>query len=90
MWPDVLRGEAKYIQPFKKSSDVTVNSIHIYEPCVIRAHAIPILQEYLQQHPEGNADLERYLHALERFVPILESLIPQESIVREFIGGGSY
>ena len=90
MWPDVLRGEDRYIQPFKKSSDVTINSIHIYEPCVIRAHAVPLLEGYLARNPDGNADLERYLRALRRFEPISEELIPQESIIREFVGGGAY
>ncbi len=90
MWPDVLRGEQHYIQPFKKSSDVTINSIHIYEPCVIRAHAIPLIERYLADHPGENTDMRRYLEALERFVPLPEEIVPQESIIREFIGGGLY
>ena len=44
MWDNVVAGEDKYIRPYRLSADYTVNSIHIYEPCVLRRLVIPLPQ----------------------------------------------
>jgi uridine kinase len=85
MWDNVVKGEDKYIRPYRLSADYTVNSIHIYEPCVLRVIAIPLLREI----PE---DSECYKKArlleskLMRFEQIDPNLVPKESMLREFIG----
>lgn len=89
MWGTVVDGECKYIRPYREEADVTVNSLHCYEPCVLRAQAIPLLEQ-----AEGSArhgKLARELaERLERFAPISQSLVPKNSLLREFIGGGIY
>ncbi len=85
MWPNVVAGENKYIRPYRHSSDVTVNSIHIYEPCVLRAHAIPLLRAIAHDSPHFQK--ARELEAkLMRFEPIAEDLVPKDSMLREFLG----
>ena len=85
MWPNVVAGENKYIRPYRHTSDITVNSIHIYEPCVLRNHAIPLLRAIAPDSPyfQKARELEARLM---RFEPILDSLVPEDSMLREFLG----
>ncbi len=85
MWPNVVAGENKYIRPYRHGSDVTVNSIHIYEPCVLRAQAIPLLRGVAPDSPyfQKARELEARLM---RFEPVPEELVPEDSMLREFIG----
>lgn len=89
MWQTVIEGENKYIRPYKSTSDITINSIHIYEPCVLRKDAIFLLKMIQDDNPYISK-VKRLLQSLERFVPISEDLVPENSIEREFIGGGIY
>ena len=85
MWPNVVAGENKYIRPYRHTSDITVNSIHIYEPCVLRNHAIPLLRAIAPDSPyfQKARELEARLM---RFEPISDSLVPEDSMLREFLG----
>ncbi len=85
MWPSVVAGEDKYIRPYRISADYTINTIHIFEPCVMRRQAIPLLREIPQDSPyyRKARDLESRLM---RFEPIDENLVPEKSMLREFIG----
>jgi len=89
MWKTVIAGENKYIKPFKMTSDITINSILIYEPCVLRQDALFLLGEIADDNPNINK-VKKLLQSLERFVPIDSDLVPKNSIAREFIGGGIY
>ncbi len=89
MWDTVVEGEKKYIRPFRYTSDFTINSIHIYEPCVLKSLAIPILESISASNM--NYDFAcRISEALDRFETIDSSLVPENSLLREFIGGGCY
>ncbi len=85
MWPQVVEGENRYIRPYRLSADYTVNSIHIYEPCVMRTVAIPLLRAIAEDSPyyKKARDLESRLM---RFEPIDASLVPENSMLREFLG----
>lgn len=89
MWDNVCRGENLYIRPNKHASDYTINSIHIYEPCVLRHTALPLLKE-IPEHHEQRPFAQRLISGLNRFSPIEENLVPKDSLLREFIGGGIY
>ncbi|HEX3038312.1 MAG TPA: nucleoside kinase [Oscillospiraceae bacterium] len=89
MWKTVMDGENKYIRPYKMTSDITINSILIYEPCVLRKDAISLLQAIADDNPNINK-VKKLMHSLERFASIDSDLIPKNSIEREFIGGGIY
>lgn len=85
MWPQVVEGENRYIRPYRLSADYTVNSIHIYEPCVMRTVAIPLLRAIQEDSPHYKKarDLESRLM---RFEPISTSYVPENSMLREFLG----
>jgi uridine kinase len=85
MWPQVVEGEDRYIRPYRLSADYTVNSIHIYEPCVMRTVAIPLLRAIQEDSPyyKKARDLESRLM---RFEPISASYVPENSMLREFLG----
>ncbi|MDD6174746.1 MAG: nucleoside kinase [Firmicutes bacterium] len=85
MWEDVCRGEDLYIQPFKRQADLTVNSLHLYEPCIFRVLALPLLEQLQQQQPQ-NLKVENLLQQLSRFEPLDPSLVPKTSLLQEFIG----
>ena len=89
MWEDVVDGEQKNIRPFRYTSDFTLNSIHIYEPCIMKEKAIPLLKTVDPSAEEGKI-AAALLNSLSRFEPIDPSLVPDNSLMREFIGGGIY
>ena len=85
MWPNVVAGEDKYIRPYRMSADYTVNSIHIYEPCVLRSSVIPLLRRIPEDSPHYRKarDLDARLM---RFEPVEPGLVPENSMLREFLG----
>ena len=89
MWESVVDGEKKYIRPYRYTSDFTVNSIHIYEPCIMKEAAVKLLRNINNTHPEYEF-AAHLIRSLERFESIDSALVPKNSLVREFIGGGSY
>lgn len=89
MWPNVREGETKYLYPYKRLADVTINSLHIYEPCVISQIALPLLRRVKDDSPyyEQAAQL---CEKLEMFKPLPTELVPPNSLMREFLGNGIY
>ena len=85
MWHQVVEGENRYIRPYRISADYTVNSIHIYEPCVLRTVAIPLLRAIAADslYYKKARDLESRLM---RFEPVSPELVPANSMLREFLG----
>lgn len=86
MWENVRKGEDKNIFPYQESADVMVNSGMIYELPVLKIFAAPLLFQIQRGDPE-HAEAKRLLKFLDYILPISPELIPQNSIVREFIGG---
>jgi len=85
-WESVRRGEKRHIFPFQENADVMFNSALAYELAALKPFAEPLLR----QVPHGTHEFieaKRLLAFLEWFVPLDVSLIPQTSIVREFLGG---
>lgn len=89
LWPKVLEGEAKYIQPYKRLANVTINSIHIYEPCVISQIALPLLRRITKDSPYFD-QAGQLCEKLEMFQPLPTELIPPDSLMREFFGNSVY
>ena len=89
MWANVRRGEKLYISPFKNRADIIFDSSLPYEVSVMKNYALPLLQAV----PEDNArraELLELIAAFEHFLPIDPELVAKDSLLREFIGGGSY
>ena len=79
------RGEKRYIFPFQENADVFFNSALAYELSALK----PIVEPLLRQVPYGtpeHIEAKRLLAFLEWFLPTDSSLIPDNSILREFIG----
>lgn len=89
MWENVLFGEKKYIVPYKYSGDITINSIHIYEPCITAAEAVPILSE-VTESSEEYAYAQYLIERAAKFSSISEKYVPENSLMREFLGNGKY
>ena len=89
MWANVRRGEKAYISPFKEKADFRFDSSLPYELPVFNRTAT----ELFQSVPEGIErfeELRGVLPALQLFGESDESLVPKDSLIREFIGGGCY
>lgn len=89
MWHTVMQGEYKYIKPYRDDADVTINSLHVYEPCVLKEDALPLL-ESIGDTSTYYKQAQKFLCALQQFERIPQGLIPRNSMLREFIGGGIY
>ncbi len=85
-WPSVIRGGMKYIFPYQKNADAMFNSSLIYEIAVLKTLSEPILRSLGEDSPLFG-EAQRVLGLL-KFVPSLsQDLVPNNSILREFIGG---
>lgn len=89
MWPLVRKGENENIFPFQESADVIFNSALIYELAVLKAYVEPLLFGIPRQAPEYE-EAKRLLKLLDYFLNIPEEHIPQNSILREFVGGSCF
>jgi uridine kinase len=85
-WESVGRGEKKHIFPYQENADEMFNSALVYELSAIRMLAEPLLRQVVFGTPEY-IEAKRLLSFLQWFLPIGEDLIPDNSLLREFIGG---
>ncbi len=89
-WPKVRAGEDKNIFPYSSEADVLFNSYHVYEIAVLKKYAEPLLKEIKPEEAEY-ADAVRMLKFLRFFKTIEDdSIIVNNSIIREFIGGSIF
>lgn len=89
MWNSVRRGEEENIFPYQDSADVVFNSALIYELAVLKQYAEPLLFGIDRESPEY-MEAKRLLKFLDYFVGVDSNLIPNNSILREFIGGSCF
>ena len=89
-WPKVRAGEDKNIFPYSGEADILFNSYHVYEIAVLKKYAEPLLKE-ITKEDEEYADANRMLQFLQFFhVAEDDSMIVNNSIIREFIGGSIF
>ncbi len=88
-WPSVRLGEEKYIFPFQDESDVTINSAAIYEIGVLKTYVEPLLYSVESTSPYYE-EAKRLINFLRLFLPIPADAIPQDAVIREFIGGSYF
>lgn len=89
-WAQVRAGEDKNIFPFNGAADVVFNTALAYELAVLKKYAEPLLEEIKADQPEY-CEAVRLLKFI-RFFDIIEDekAIPNNSILREFIGGSIF
>ena len=85
-WDMVTRGEKQHIFPFQENSDAIFNSALVHELAVLRPLAEPLLLQVRHDTPEY-IEANRLLSFLQWFVPAPPGPVPDNSILREFIGG---
>lgn len=85
-WESVRRGEKRYIFPYQENADVMFNSALAYELSALKPLAEPLLRQVPYTAPEY-IEAKRLLALLEWFLPLDAEMIPDNSLLREFIGG---
>lgn len=88
-WKKVREGERKYIYPYQDEADAIINSALTYEWGVLKTYAEPLLfsvKESEDVYPEAL----RLINFLRNFLPIPSEEVPNDSVLREFIGNSCF
>jgi len=88
-WPNVRQGEEVHIFPYQDEADFIFNSALIYELGVLKTYAEPLLYSVDSDSPYYE-EAKRLINFLRIFLPIPSDAIPQDSLLREFIGGSCF
>lgn len=89
MWDKIRKGEENNIYPFVDTADYIFNSSLVYEMGVIKTFAEPLLLQ-VKKTSKYFSEARRLYEFLNNFLPIETKDIPVNSLVREFIGDGSF
>jgi len=86
IWPKVVAGAAKYIFPYQSRADKAFNSSLPYELAVIKNYIMPLFHSVSEDSPIFCEVLR--LQRMLKFIPSMSAdNIPNNSVLREFIGG---
>ncbi len=88
-WHKVRLGEEKYIFPNQDAADVVFNTALIYEIGVLKTYVEPLLYS-VPSTSRYYKDALRLINMLKTFLPITSDAIPDDSLLREFIGGSCF
>lgn len=88
-WPKVRKGEEEYIFPYQDNADVVFNTSLIYELAVLKIYVEPLLFGISQEDPNYPEAL-RIINLFRSVLSIPSEEVPQDSILREFIGGSCF
>lgn len=78
VWPDVIKGETLYIDPFKDLCDYAINTVHLYEVGVYKS----ILKQLNLLDDKG---LKVHLDKITEFDFVDKSVVPSDSLLTEFV-----
>jgi uridine kinase len=84
-WDSVVTGEKQNIFPFQENSDAIFNSALVHELSILRPLADPLLLQVRSDSPQY-LEANRLLALLQWFRPAQSDSVPNNSILREFIG----
>ena len=79
----------KYIFAYQDEADFVFNTSLIYEFCVLKTYVLPLLYSVKSDDP-NYSEAVRLMKVLNVFLPIPSEAIPEDSILREFIGGSCF
>ncbi len=88
-WPSVIKGEVKNIYPFQEEADAIFNTSLIYELGVLKGIAEPLLEGISKEEIEY-AEAQRLLSLLKYIKIIPAEMVPTNSLLKEFVGGGDF
>ena len=86
LWPKVLAGEDRWINPFRKNADVEFDSALSYELAVLKPYAAGLVERVLMTEPQNQLALQLKM-ILDMVRPTDPTKVPGDSILRETIGG---
>lgn len=89
LWRKVRLGEEKHIFPNQDAADVTFNTALIYELGVLKTYVEPLLYSVDNDSPYYE-EARRLINVLKTFLPITSDAVPDDSLLREFIGGSCF
>ena len=89
VWRKVRLGEEKHIFPNQDAADATFNTALIYELGVLKTYVEPLLYSVSSNSPYYE-EARRLINVLKTFLPIPSDAMPDDSILREFIGGSCF
>ena len=85
MWDKVVDNEKKNIEPYSAGTDLHLNSMMPYGPCVMKDEALSLLSMIGKDsvwYPKARSLAER----LEPLPELENEYVPEDSVFREFIG----
>lgn len=85
LWNGVRMGEDRYLFPYSADADIRIDSTHAYEPCLFKNIAMELLDHLPHDsvyYPTARALSEK----LSAFSSISQQAVPENSLLREFIG----
>ena len=88
-WHKVNKGEEKNIFPYQEGADTIFNTSLIYELSALKPQAMPLLETIEKSEPEY-AEARKLINILRYIEPIPKEDIPGNSLLREFLGDGSF
>lgn len=86
MWPKVLAGEEKWINPFRGNADAEFDSALAYELAVLKSYAQGLLEKVVRKNPDL-VKARLLLELLQAVHATDPTKVPGDSILRETIGG---
>ena len=89
-WQSVREGENKYIFPFQGDADVIFNSTLLYELAALKRYAEPLLKDVTPEDGDIYTTAQKLLVLLSFVDCVDEDFIPNDSIIKEFIGGSVF
>ncbi len=89
MWPSISRGEERNIFVFQEEADVMFNSNLVYELAVLKKYAIEELNK-IDTQSTVYYEAKKLITFLEMFKDVDKDLVPDNSILREFVGGSYF
>ena len=87
-WKSVLSGEDKYLYPYRGEADFKINTFHSYEIAIMKPFALRAIKAS-KEELKGDY-IEVVNSAIEHFDSIDISLMPERSLIFEFVPGGKY
>lgn len=88
-WHKVTEGEEKNIFPYQEEADKIFNTSLIYELSALKPIAMPLLEEISNDYKEY-AEAQRLINILKYFREIPNDYVPNNSLLKEFLGGGTF
>lgn len=84
LWKKVLEGERHWIFPYIEQAEKKIDSTHIYEPMLYRSIMPALFEEKMSD--ENRKICDDLLSGLSHFDKIDPKLVPENSLLIEFIG----